>query len=725
VSEGPLPLRFAGGGRYERRPPAPPLAPDAAGLERPLADLPGVRPALARRLAGFGLATVGDLLTHYPRRYEDFTDRKPIGDLKVGEEATVRAAVERVVLEHGRRRRVTLVKAVLRDASGMMVAVWFNQPWLAKVLEPGMELSLRGAVRVRGGAASFVVKAHEILAGEGETVHTEGIVPVYPASESISTRVLRDLVHAARRAARSLPDPLPGTLRAAERLPGKADAVLAIHAPRTPAEATAARERLVLEELLLMQLGLLLHKAAEQRASRAVPLGRPGAVSARFVAGLPFSLTEHQRRAIAEIDDDLDGTVPMRRLLQGDVGSGKTVVAVHTLLRAVERGHQGAFMAPTETLAEQHLETLAALVGPLARCELLTSRLSAAERRAALARIAAGEADVVIGTHALIQGDVAFADLAVVVVDEQHRFGVVQRDEMGRRAAAGGRAPHALYMTATPIPRTLALTFYGDLDVTVIAGAPAGRTPVATKLYSERTRPAGYEFLRRQLDRGRQSYVVCPLIDESEALQSAAAVAEAERLRAGELRAYRVGVLHGQMKIAERDAAMAAFKAGELDVLVATSVIEVGIDVPNATVMLIEGAERFGLAQLHQLRGRVGRGTEKSYCLLFTSPRREQLPGDRAGARLKALRTTSDGFVLADRDLEIRGEGQLFGTRQSGLPDLKLAKLTRDREAVVRARQLAREMLARDPHLESPTAAPLADAVRAAFGEELAWLLKA
>jgi ATP-dependent DNA helicase RecG len=724
VSAGRSLLRFAGG-LYDQRPQPPRLAPDSSGLARLLAELPGVRPALAKRLAGFGLETVGDLLTHYPRRYEDFTDRKAIADLKVGEEATVRATVERVTLDHGHRRRVTLLKAVLRDQSGIMIGVWFNQPWLAKVLEPGMVLSLRGGVRLSGGGASFVVKAHEILAGEGETVHTEGIVPVYPASESISTRVLRDLVHEVRRTARSVPDPLSGALRAAEGLPTKADAVLAIHAPRSHPEAAAARERLVLEELLLMQLGLLLHKDAEQRASSAPALGAAGETSSAFLSGLPFVLTAHQVNAIAEIDADLERATPMRRLLQGDVGSGKTVVAVHTLLRAVEKGHQGAFMAPTETLAEQHLETMRALLGPLVACELLTSRLTAAERRGALARIASGEVAIAAGTHALIQGDVAFADLAVVVVDEQHRFGVVQRDEMGRRAAVGGRTPHALYMTATPIPRTLALTFYGDLDVTVIAGSPAGRRPVVTRLVSEGRRAAGYDLVRKELAKGRQAYVVCPLIEESEALQSAAAVAEAERLAAAEFRDYTVAVLHGQMKTAERDAAMSAFKSGAVDVLVATSVIEVGIDVPNATVMLIEGAERFGLAQLHQLRGRVGRGTARSYCLLFTSPRGERVPGERSDARLKALCATSDGFVLADRDLEIRGEGQLFGTRQSGLPDLKLAKLTRDRDAVVRARRLARAILLADPALDAPADAPLAAAVRAAFGDELSWLLKA
>jgi ATP-dependent DNA helicase RecG len=684
-----------------------------------------VRPALARKLAQFGLHTVGDLLEHYPRRYEDFTDRKAIAELKVGEEATVRGTVERVTLDRTHRRRVSLVKGVVRDSSGAMVCVWFNQPWLAKALEPGLELSLRGSVRLSGSGASFVVKAHEILAGEGETVHTEGIVPVYPASEAISTRVLRNLVHALRRTARSVADPLPAALRAAERLPTRADAVIAIHAPRSLAEAREARERLVLEELLLMQLGLLLHKNAQEATLHAPGLGEAGDVMRLFLDGLPFRLTDYQERAVSEIDGDLAREIPMRRLLQGDVGSGKTVVAVYTLLRAVEKGHQGAFMAPTETLAEQHRETMAGLLGPLVRSELLTSRLTAAERRTALSRIAAGETHIVVGTHALIQEDVAFADLAVAVVDEQHRFGVAQRDEMTRRAAAGGRAPHTLYMTATPIPRTLALTFYGDLDVTLIAGAPAGRMPVVTRLVSEGRRPAGYGFVRKQLDKSRQAYVVCPLIEESEALQSAAALAEAERLAGGEFRDYRVAVLHGQMKPAERDATMGAFKSGEVDVLVATSVIEVGIDVPNATVMVIEGAERFGLAQLHQLRGRVGRGADKSYCLLFTSPRDEGGSAGRSDARLKALLETSDGFELADRDLEIRGEGQLFGARQSGLPDLKLAKLTRDRDAVVRARALARELLDGDPRLASPVHVPLGDAVRAAFGEELAWLLKA
>jgi ATP-dependent DNA helicase RecG len=377
--------------------------------------------------------------------------------------------------------------------------------------------------------------------------------------------------------------------------------------------------------------------------------------------GLPFALTAHQLQALDELDADLARTVPMRRLLQGDVGSGKTVVALYCLVRAAEAGFQGALMAPTETLAIQHAETAARLAGALAPAELLTAALTAKERRAALQRIASGAARLVIGTHALLQEDVTFAGLALLVVDEQHRFGVEQRDALVRRAERGGRAPHVLHMTATPIPRTLALTVYGDLDVTTIAGSPAGRQPVVTRLVDEGQREVGYEFVRKQVARGRQVYVVCPAIDESESISAATAVAEAERLQAGPFRDSRVAVVHGQLRSADRDAVMHAFKAGEVQVLVSTSLIEVGIDVANASVMIVEGAERFGLAQLHQLRGRVGRGTAKSYCLLFS-----QAETGASQARLEALLETNDGFELADRDLEIRGEGQVMGAGPAG-----------------------------------------------------------
>ena len=720
MTESPFPPRF-GGGLYHERPPLPRLSFDPAALATPLAELEHVTKPVARRLASFGLETVGDLIDHFPRRYEDFRDRKSIRDLKVGEEATVRGAVERVSADRTARRRVDLVRAVLRDDTGAVEAIWFNQRYLVKVLADGMRLSVRGTFRPQGGRASFVVKSHEILEDEGgEGVHTEGIVPVYPASEQVSARLLRGLLRAVRPVMRRLPDPLPAALRAREGLPGRAAATLGVHLPRDLDEAKVARARLVLEELLLMQLGLLLRKGEQQARASAPALSAPGDLSRAFLDALPFELTEHQLQALDELEADLTRVTPMRRLMQGDVGSGKTVVALYCLVRAAEGGLQGALMAPTETLAAQHAETAARLVGSLAPAELLTASLTAKERRTALGRIASGATRLVIGTHALLQEDVDFADLALLVVDEQHRFGVEQRDALVRRAERDGRAPHVLHMTATPIPRTLALTVYGDLDVTTIAGSPAGRQPVVTRLVDEGQRETGYDFVRKQIARGRQVYVVCPAIDESESILAATAVAEAERLQAGPFREVRVAVVHGQLKSAERDRVMQAFKAGAVQVLVATSLIEVGIDVPNATVMIVEGAERFGLAQLHQLRGRVGRGTARSYCLLFS-----QAETGASQARLEALLQTNDGFELADRDLELRGEGQLMGARQAGVPDLRLARLARDREALLRARQLAAEILAADPGLVGAVDAPLRDAVEAAFGHELAWLLKA
>ncbi len=715
-----LPLRF-GGGRYDQLPPITRLFFDPRSLARPLSEIEGVTAPVARRLKGFGLETVGDLVEHFPRRYEDFRDRKAIRDLKVGEEATIRGEVARIRAERTSRRRVDIVKVLVRDDTGAVEAVWFNQKYLTRVLAEGMKLSLRGTFRPQSGRQQFVVKGHEILDEEGgEGVHTEGVVPVYPASEQVSAKLLRALVHRLAPVMRRLPDPLPAHLLAREDLPGRADAVTAVHLPRTLAEARRARERLVLEELLLMQTGLLLHKREQQSRVRAPALPPAGKLAHAFLDGLPFELTSHQLAALDELEADLTTDAPMRRLLQGDVGSGKTVVALYCLVRAAEAGHQGVLLAPTETLAAQHAETAARLVGPLASSELVTASLTAGERRGVVARIASGETRIAIGTHALLQADVEFASLALLVVDEQHRFGVEQRDALVRRAERDGHAPHVLHMTATPIPRTLALTVFGDLDVTTIAGVPSGRQPVVTRLVAEDKREVGYDFVRKQVARGRQVYVVCPAIDESESIDAATAVAEAQRLQAGPFRDARVAVVHGQLRSADRDQVMRSFKAGDLDVLVSTSLIEVGIDVPNATVMIVEGAERFGLAQLHQLRGRVGRGSEKSYCLLFSSAETGS-----AQARLEALLETNDGFELADKDLEIRGEGQVMGSRQAGVPDLKLARLARDRAALLRARELAAGILDADPGLASPVNAPLADAMREAFGRELGWLLKA
>jgi ATP-dependent DNA helicase RecG len=478
-------------------------------------------------------------------------------------------------------------------------------------------------------------------------------------------------------------------------LPLRADALVAAHRPRDRGEAETARERLAFEELLALQLGFQERRRALAEDASAPALPPDADLIRRYRELLPFTLTEHQETAICEIREDLADQRPMQRLLQGDVGSGKTVVALYALLRAVEAGHQGALMAPTETLAEQHFLTVEGICNELGvRCELLTSSVPAAQRRAVRDRLASGETDLAVGTHALIQDEVEFRSLAVAVVDEQHRFGVEQRRALGRTT------PHVLHMTATPIPRTLAQTVFGDLDVTEIARPPANRKPVITRWVGHERSAEAYTRLRRHLEEGRQAYVVCPLVSESETIEARAAEQEAERLREHELRGLRVGVLHGKLKTPERRRMMDGFKRRELDVLVATTVIEVGVDVPNATIMIVQEADRFGLAQLHQLRGRVGRGAEQSYCLLVSRPKEELT--EEAARRLEALVETSDGFALAEVDLELRGEGQLLGVRQSGYSDLRFARLARDRTLIALARSWAERLLDEDREILAP-----------------------
>jgi ATP-dependent DNA helicase RecG len=642
--------------------------------------LAGVGPKVAERLGRLGVVTVRDLAEHVPRAYLDWEEAAGFGDLAAGEEATVRCTLERIRVRPTRRRNLKLVEGVVVDAAGgRETAVWFNQAYLAK-LPPGTELLLHGTRELSGG---FRVARTEI---RGTGLHTVGLVPEYRASEDVPSYRLRAFVDAALPRVRFFQDPLPARLREEQRLALRADALVAAHRPRDLAEAEAARERLALEELLSLQLGFHERRRALAEEATAPALPGNGELIVRYRALLPFTLTPEQEGAIGEIRQDLADTKPMQRLLQGDVGSGKTVVALDALLRAVENGHQGALMAPTETLAEQHFLTVEGICNELGvRCELLTSSVPAAQRRAVRDRLASGEVDIAVGTHALIQEEVEFRSLAVAVVDEQHRFGVEQRRALGRTT------PHVLHMTATPIPRTLAQSVFGDLDVTEIARPPANRRPVVTSWVGHERSAEAYTRLRRHLEDGRQAYVVCPLVSESEAIEARAAEQEAERLRAAELRGFRVGCLHGRLKTAERREVMDAFKRGELDVLVATTVIEVGVDVPNATIMIVQEADRFGLAQLHQLRGRVGRGAEQSFCLLVSRPR-EELTED-AARRLEALVETADGFELAEVDLELRGEGQLLGTRQSGLSDLKFARLAKDRELIARARTLAETLV--------------------------------
>jgi ATP-dependent DNA helicase RecG len=642
--------------------PRPRLFPRAEILERALDVLPGVGPAVKRKLERLGLRTIGDLLAHRPFRYEEPVPERRIADLDRDEEVAISGEV--LSVSKRRRGRLQMLTARVTDGSATVSATWFNQPWLERQLQPGTRVRMRG----RQGRYGFDVRSFDI--GEGEA--TADFAPVYPASEEITAKKLRELVGAALPHAHA--DPLPAGLKARDALPQRGDALWALHRPRSLGEAETGRRRLAFDELLLLQIGIALRRRARE-AEIAPALPPPGELVARYRDVLPFQLTPHQERAIEEIDGDLARTVPMQRLLQGDVGSGKTVVALYVMLRAVEVRRQGALMAPTETLAEQHFLTLEEMCRELGvTCALLTRSV----------KHDVG-ADIVVGTHALIQEGVQLRDLAVAVVDEQHRFGVEQR-----KALVEGRSPHVLHMTATPIPRTLALTVYGDLAVSEIAKPPANRKPIKTAWVTEERSADAYSRLRKHLDAGRQAYVVCPLIEESETSQARAAEAEAERLRRAELREYRVGLLHGRLRPAERRDLMARFKARELDVLVATTVIEVGVDVPNATIMIVQEADRFGLAQLHQLRGRVGRGAEQSYCLLI-SRAREDLT-DAAVARLEALVKTTDGFELAEVDLDIRGGGQLLGTRQAGLTDLHFAHLRRDRPLLERARALADEL---------------------------------
>jgi ATP-dependent DNA helicase RecG len=652
----------------------PPAWPATRGRPRPqrleatLDSLPGVGTTLKRKLAGLGIATVRDLLEHVPRRYESAAEEIPIAELHGDEEVVIVGDVLNVSKRPLRGRR-TLVSVRVTDGTATVGATWFNQPWIADQLKPGMRVRLRG----KTGRYGFDVKSYDL----GEARATADFAPVYPAAEEIAAKTVRRVVEAALPHVSDYPDPLPAELRAREAMPLKRDALAVVHRPQSEDEAETGRKRLAFDELLLLQVAIA-RRAAEREQTLAPSLGDAGELIVRYRTSLPFALTPYQEQAIREIDADLTRTVPMQRLLQGDVGSGKTVVALYALLRAVENGRQGALMAPTEVLAEQHFLTISDLCLELGvSCGLLTNATPKRDRASALG------ADVVVGTHALIQEGVELRDLAVAVVDEQHRFGVEQR-----KALAAGRGPHVLHMTATPIPRTLALTIYGDLAVSEIAKPPASRKPIVTSHIGEERASEAYTRLTRLLREGRQAYVVCPLIEESETYRARAAEAEAERLQRGELREFRVGCVHGRQKAAERRATMAKFKAGELDVLVATTVIEVGVDVPNATVMIVQEADRFGLAQLHQLRGRVGRGAEQSFCVLVSRPTEELT--ESAQNRLDALVATTDGFELAEVDLDLRSTGQLLGTRQSGMSDLRFADFKRDRALLERARAIAR-----------------------------------
>ncbi len=700
--------------------------------EIPLERLKGVGSALEARLADMELRTVLDLLQHYPRRWVDRTKKTDIAALAVGEEATVFAEVRTI---HGRRTRQgrALVEAVVHDGTSMLTITFFNQAWREKQLRVGTEAAFFGKLDVYRGKRQMTNPVVDVVGRAGVAEEKTGvIVPVYPQSgkAEVFTWQLRALVSdaLAKCRARGFADPLDETVLDRCDLLDRSTALRAIHRPESMAELAAAKRRLIFDEFLRMQVGLVARKRAFEAEESGIRHRVDGPLVDAFVAGLPFVLTGDQQRALDEITRDLAGPAPMHRLLQGDVGSGKTVVALAALLVAVQGGYQGAFMAPTEVLAEQHylgsLRLLEGLSVPAeaslladrpVRVALLTNRTTAAERRRITAGLEAGEIDILLGTHALLYGDASFSRLGLAVVDEQHRFGVEQRALLRGK----GDQPDVLVMTATPIPRTAAMLVYGDLDKSELRELPPGRTPIETTLVDPTplAQAAAWDALRAEVAAGHQAYVVCPLVEDKGRVEAKAATAEYERLQAEELHDLRVGLLHGQMPSKEKEAAMRAFRAGELDVLVATTVIEVGVDVPNATVMVVEDADRFGLSQLHQLRGRVGRGGDRSYCFLFADPTTED-----GELRLAAMAESTDGFALAEKDLEIRGSGEVFGERQSGFSDLKLGRIPRDEAVVMQARGVAEEILDRDAELAAH--AQLRDEVHDLLGDAVDFLFK-
>jgi ATP-dependent DNA helicase RecG len=693
------------------------------GVER----LRGVGERKLEALSEFGIVTVLDLLTFYPRRWVDRTNEARVSDLEPGREALVLVTVRSVVKRQTKSRK-TMVTAVVGDGSGRLTIVFFNQPWREKQLREGLNISLYGKPDVFRGGLQMTNPVVDLIGDR-----TGRIVPIYPQSEKISlnTWEIAGFVENAleRCAARGIADPVPASVRERLGLIDRASALKLIHLPETMADQARARRRLAFDELLRVQTVLVMRKRALEREQRGIRHNTSGELVARLRASLPYTLTAAQERTIAEIENDLAGPHSMHRLLQGDVGAGKTLVAVSAMLTAVQGGHQAALMAPTEVLAEQHAASIRLLLHgvtvpdpanlfgdrPL-KVELLTNRVTGADRREVMAGLAEGGADIVIGTHALIQDAVQFHSLGMVVVDEQHRFGVEQRAAL-RDKATGGAVPDVLVMTATPIPRTAAMTVYDEL--------PPGRTPITTFWANgPLDEIAVWADVREEAAAGRQSYVVCPLIDESEKLELASAQETFDRLKAGELREQRVALLHGRMSSNDKEAVMDRFRRREIDVLVATTVIEVGVDVPNATVMVVLDADRFGIAQLHQLRGRVGRGRQPSRCWLVTQNEPDPVTGKiEPSPRLQALVASTDGFELAEVDLELRGEGTIMNTAQKGRSDLKIASLRRDRELVAQAREVAIELVDADPLLEHHPA--LLDEVRLLFTtDEEAFLFK-
>jgi len=682
---------------------------DPAVLDWPITDIKGISTRMSAKFAKLGVRTVKDMLYLFPRRHIDYSATKKIAELEVDVEQTVVGSIWQAESKTMGRSRIRATEAIIGDETGTIRIVWFNQPYLAKKMRTSERIAISGRVSVYKEQKVFQSPEYEILTSQDLT-HTGRLVPVYPLTEGLAARTVRRLVRQALDSwADQLTDFLPRSVRDHAGLMPLTEAIKQAHYPDDQQAKNSSRRRLAFDELILIQLGVE-QRRREWRSSQDVrPLDKHMDCVDEFVSSLPYGLTAAQRRALEEMISDLGSTSPMSRLIQGDVGSGKTVVAASAMILAVANGCQAAFMAPTEILAEQHYRTLAGLFGiggidantfelsadrfgfPVSVC-LLMGSTKKKDRKDIYERISDGSMNIVIGTHALIQQSVKFSKLGFAVVDEQHRFGVMQRSALRLK----GTSPHVLVMSATPIPRTLALTLYGDLDISVIDEMPPGRQQIATRLTEPENRSKEYQFVRDRIAAGQQAFIICPLVEESEAIDAKAAVTEHERLSRDIFPRFNLGLLHGRMSQGEKEDVMRRFRDGDYHILVSTSVVEVGIDVPNATVMLIEGADRFGLSQLHQFRGRVGRGDKKSYCILLADN-----PSPDAMERLKILEQTSDGFKLAEEDLRLRGAGEFFGTRQSGLPDLRMARLS-DTPLLELARSEAKSLFEHDPYLKKP-----------------------
>ena len=680
-------------------------------LDSLIIAIPGIKAALASKFDKLGVKTIRELLYFFPRRHIDYSRRKLISELDVGAEQTIVATIWEAA-QKGKGYRMRNTEAVVGDESGNIRVIWFNQPYLAKKLTTNSQIVLSGRVAEFRGQKVFQSPEWELLESD-DLIHTGRLVPVYPLTAGLYPRTVRRLVKGTLdRWLTELTDFLPESVKKSAGLLPLPEAIRQAHYPDSELSKDQSRKRLAFDELFIIQLGVLAKKRDWQEEGIGNAFNVDSGYLEPFFNSLPFKLTSAQRRILAEIQSDLSKPKPMSRLLQGEVGSGKTVVATAAMLLAAANGYQAALMAPTEILAEQHFNTICGLLSraggessddkPVRKFSsmlphpisvgLIVGGLKESAKQEIQQCISAGDVDIIIGTHALLQKGVDFPSLGLCVVDEQHRFGVMQRATLRSK----GSCPHVLVMSATPIPRTLALTLYGDLDLSVLDELPPGRIEIKTKFLSPEQRQKAYDFVRKQVAEGRQAFIICPLVEESEAIETKSAITEHERLSRSVFPDLRLGLLHGRLNSAEKDEVMQRFRSGDIDILVSTPVVEVGVDVPNATVMLIEGADRFGLAQLHQFRGRVGRGQHQSYCLLLA-----ETPSAEAKERLSLLERIRNGFTLAEEDLRLRGPGEFFGTRQSGLPDLKMAKLS-DVELLELARREAIRLFEADPYLKQP-----------------------